>query len=194
LRTLYGVWYAGARDFLVMIKQPSGERTDARNAHNRRAHRPYPQAHMLPIDRQVPPPCACPVYPLLRLYGIEPWTLLRQQAPHDPYSSFAAALSLSLSLSLSLFDFFSVVLAKSQRLRPPWRRASKRFVPDENHRPLASRLELSGAPRKKARRVIGLTGLPSTNLSHVSSSSGTYRESVAAEGLRLLRSSLATDC
>src|SRR5215211_379532 len=69
----------------------------------------------------------------LRLDGVEPRTLLRQQAAHDPYSSFAAAL----------FDF-SVVLPEPAPDLPG--NVPGSVVPEENHGLLASRFELFGAP------------------------------------------------
>ena len=98
------------------------------------------------------------VYPL-RLDGVQPRTLLRKKATHDPYFSFAAAL----------FDF-SVV--PSEPLSDLPGDMPTGVIPGEKQDSLASRFEPLATPRKEPRRVMELTGLPSTNLNHVSSSSG----------------------
>ena len=79
---------------------------------------------------------ALAVYPL-RLYSVEPWALLRQQAAHDPHSAFA------------LLDF-SVVLAEPAPDLPGDVPAG--VVPDEEQNLLSSRFELLQAPLKKLGR------------------------------------------
>src|SRR5215216_4427813 len=105
----------------------------------------------------------------LRLYGVEPRTLLRQQAAHDPYSIAAA-----------LFDF-SVMLPEPAPDHPGDVPAS--VVPDENHGLLASRFELFGTPRKKPRRY-GIHGPPIHESQPRLIKFGQI-ESVTGDGLRL---------
>src|SRR5215204_5105454 len=73
------------------------------------------------------------------LYGVQPRTLLGQQAAYDPNSSFAAAL----------FDL-AVVLAQPAPDLAAYVPAC--VVPDEKQDFLACRFELLAAPRKKLRR------------------------------------------
>jgi hypothetical protein len=86
---------------------------------------------------------ALAVYPL-RLDGVEPRTLLRQQAAHDPYSTAA------------LFDFSVVLAEPAPDLLGD---VPGSVVPDENHYLLSGHFELFDAPRKKARRY-GTDGPP----------------------------------
>src|ERR687897_1176799 len=75
------------------------------------------------------------VYPL-GLYGIEPRTLLGQQAAHDPHSA-PAVLEFSVVRSEPAPDLFGDVPAS--------------VVPDEKQHSLACRLELLATPRKELR-------------------------------------------
>src|SRR5918994_1637638 len=78
---------------------------------------------------------ALAMYPL-RLYGIEPRTLLGQQAAHDPHSALAL-LNFSVVRTEPAPDLFGDVPAG--------------VVPDENQHLLARRLELLATPRKEPR-------------------------------------------
>src|ERR687896_491198 len=78
---------------------------------------------------------ALAVYPL-GLYGIEPRTLLGQQAAHDPHS-FSALLGFSVVPSEPPSDLPGDVPA--------------RVVPDEKQHFLARRLKLLATPRKELR-------------------------------------------
>src|SRR5215207_774116 len=117
-----------------MIKRPSGERRDARNADNRRPGIPCLRVRKLPAIRRVLLPCARRVP--IGLYGIEPLTLLRKKATHDPYSASA------------LFDF-SVV--RSELLSNLPGDMPTGVIPDEKQDSLASRLEPLATPRKEPR-------------------------------------------
>src|SRR5215213_875495 len=118
-----------------MIKRPSGERRDARNADNRRPGIPCLRVRKLPAIRRVLLPCARRVP--IGLYGIEPLTLLRKKATHDPYSASA------------LFDF-SVV--RSELLSNLPGDMPTGVIPDEKQDSLASRFEPLATPRKEPRR------------------------------------------
>jgi hypothetical protein len=78
------------------------------------------------------------VYPF-GLDGVQPRTLLRKKATHDPYSSFAAAL----------FDF-SVV--PSEPLSDLPGDMPTGVIPGEKQDSLASRFEPLATPRKEPRR------------------------------------------
>src|SRR5512132_2649855 len=78
---------------------------------------------------------ALAVYPV-GLYGIEPRTLLRKKAAHDPHSA-PALLDFSVVRSEPAPDLLGDVPA--------------RVVPDEEQHSLARRLELLATPRKEAR-------------------------------------------
>src|SRR5829696_633836 len=162
-----------------MIKRPSGERTDARNADNRRPDRPYPQARRLQATRLARRPCACRVHPL-GLDGVEPRTLLRKKAAHDPHSASA------------LLDF-SVVSSQPAPDLPGDMPA--RVVPDEEQNLLADLFELLQAPLKELGRY-GTDG-PSVNEAQPRIADLRKVESVAGEdGFRSSAGvvSLATDC
>src|SRR5215207_2340868 len=81
---------------------------------------------------------ALAVYPL-RLYGVQPRTLLGQKATHDPHPSFAAAL----------LDF-SVVSSEPAPHLPGDVPGS--VIPDEEQNLLAKSFELLAAPLKKLGR------------------------------------------
>jgi hypothetical protein len=98
---------------------------------------------------------ALAVYPF-GLDGVQPRTLLRKKTTHDPYSASA------------LFDF-SVVRSEPLSYLPGDMPTG--VIPDEKQHSLACRFEPLTTPRNEPRRVMELTGLPSTNLNHVSSSS-----------------------
>src|SRR5215203_5276414 len=76
----------------------------------------------------------------LGLYGVQPRTLLRKKATHDPYSSFAAAL----------LDYSAVVSSEPAPHLPGDVPGS--VVPDEHHNLLADLLELLQAPLKELGR------------------------------------------
>src|SRR5215212_7659907 len=78
---------------------------------------------------------ALAVYPL-GLYSIEPRTLLRKKAAHDPHSA-PALLEFSVVRSEPAPDLFGDVPA--------------RVVPDQKQHSLACRLELLATPRKEPR-------------------------------------------
>src|SRR5215212_166043 len=78
---------------------------------------------------------ALAVYPL-GLYGIEPRTLLRKKAAHDPHS-IAALFDLAVVRSEPAPDLFGYVPAS--------------VVPDQKQHSLARRLELLATPRKEPR-------------------------------------------
>jgi hypothetical protein len=92
----------------------------------------------------------------LGLYGVKPWTPLRQKVAYDPYST-AAVLDLAVMSSQPAPELFGDV--------------PRGIVPDENHN-LLPRASSFSAHHERNRVVMELTGLPSTNLIHVSSSSG----------------------
>src|SRR5829696_3851906 len=124
---------------------------------------------------------ALAVYPL-RLDGVEPRTLLRKKAAHDPHSSFAAAL----------LDF-SVVSSQPAPDLPGDMPA--RVVPDEEQNLLADLFELLQAPLKELGRY-GTDG-PSVNEAQPRIADLRKVESVAGEdGFRSSAGvvSLATDC
>src|SRR3712207_6557453 len=73
----------------------------------------------------------------LGLYGVEPRTLLRKKAAHDPHSA-PALLDFPVVLSEPAPDLFGDVPAC--------------VVPDEKQHSLACRLELLATPRKEPRR------------------------------------------
>ena|SRR5215207_6127845 len=98
---------------------------------------------------------ALAVYPF-GLYGIEPRALLRKKADNDPHSA-PAVLEFSVVRSEPAPELFGDVPA--------------RVVPDEKQHSLACRLESFSQHHERKRIVMELTGLPSTNLNHVSSSS-----------------------
>src|SRR5918995_978894 len=118
-----------------MIRRPSGERRDARNADNQRPGIPCRRARKLPAIRRVLRPCAWRVY-TLGLYGIEPRTLLRKKAAEDPHSAPV------------LFDF-SVV--RSEPAPDLFGDVPARVIPDEKQHSLACSLELLATPRKEQR-------------------------------------------
>src|SRR5215208_5846820 len=91
----------------------------------------------------------------LGLYGVQPRTLLGQQATHDPHSA-SAVLDAAIVLAEPAPHLLGDVPAG--------------VVPDEKQDLLSSRLELLQAPRKKLRRY--RTHRPSTKRSHVSSICG----------------------
>src|SRR5687768_13365938 len=93
----------------------------------------------------------------LGLYGVQPRALLRKEAAHDPHS-LAALLDSAVVFSEPSLDLFGDVPA--------------RLVPDEKKDLLAQSFEFLAAPREELRRVMELTGRPSTNLSHMSPSRG----------------------
>jgi hypothetical protein len=98
------------------------------------------------------------VYPL-GLDGVQPRTLLRKKATHDPYP-FAALLDfLAVMFSEPAPDLTAYVpaLALSQM-------RSRTFLP---------RASSLSQHHERNRVVMALTGRPSTNLIHVWSSSGT---------------------
>src|ERR671912_66638 len=86
-----------------------------------------------PVELHDPP---FPVYPL-GLDGVQPRTLLRKKATHDPHPT-AAVFDLPVVFSEPSPDLLGDVPA--------------RVVPDEHQHFLARRLELFGAPRKEPRR------------------------------------------
>src|ERR671910_341171 len=86
-----------------------------------------------PVELHDPP---FPVYPL-GLDGVQPRTLLRKKATHDPHPT-AAVFDLPVVFSEPSPEFLGDVPA--------------RVVPDEHQHFLARRLELFGAPRKEPRR------------------------------------------
>src|SRR3712207_148166 len=94
------------------------------------------------------------------LYGVQPRALLGQKAADDAYSMSA------------VFDLLVVRAYPGARL---FRCVPAGVVPDQHPNLLTYRSELFGAPRQKASRYGALTGRPSTNLSHIFSSSGTKR-------------------
>jgi hypothetical protein len=95
----------------------------------------------------------------LRLYGIQPRALLGQQAAYNPHS-FSTLLDSAITFAQPASYLAAYVPAS--------------VVPDEEQNLPASRLEhFISQPHSRNRVVMGLTGLPSTNLSHVCSSSGT---------------------
>ena len=107
------------------------------------------------------------VYPL-RLYGIEPRTLLGQQAAHDPHSALAL-LDFSVVLSEPAPDLFGDVPA--------------RVVPDEKQHSLARRLELLATPRKEPRGYV--TDRPPIHEPQPRIVEFWQVEAVAGDGLRL---------
>ena len=96
------------------------------------------------------------VYPLW-LDGVLPRTLLGKQATYDPHS-LAAFLDPTVVFSEPASDLFGDVPAS--------------VVPDEKQNLLAYSLQLLRQLHSRNRVVMALTGLPSTNLSHVSSNCG----------------------
>src|SRR5918995_996308 len=86
-----------------------------------------------PVELHDPP---FPVYPL-GLDGVQPRTLLRKKATHDPHPT-AAVFDLPVVFSEPSPDLLGDVPA--------------RVVPDEHQHFLARRLELFGAPRKEPHR------------------------------------------
>ena len=92
---------------------------------------------------------ALAVYPL-GFYGVKPRTLLGQKAAYDPHST------------ATVFDSAVMLAEPAPNL---FGEMPTGVVPDEQQHLLARRFEL-----EKLRRVMELTGLPSTNLSHVSPS------------------------
>ena len=91
------------------------------------------------------------------LDGVQSRTLLREKATDDPHPTAA------------LLDF-SVVFAQPAPHLPADMPAC--VVRDEKKSLLANSFEPLAAPREKPRGVMELTGLPSTNLIHMSSSRG----------------------
>src|SRR3712207_1229729 len=110
---------------------------------------------------------ALAVYPL-GLYGIEPRTLLGQQAAHDPHSA-PALLDFSVVLSEPAPDLFGDVPA--------------RVVPDEKQHSLARRLELLATPRKEPRGYV--TDRPPIHEPQPRIVEFWQVEAVAGDGLRL---------
>src|SRR5215207_9200710 len=104
------------------------------------------------------------------LYSVEPRTLLRKKATHDPHSSFAAAL----------LDF-SVVSSEPAPDLPGDMPA--RVVPDEEQNLLADLFELLQAPLKELGRY-GTDG-PSVNEAQPRIADLRKVESVAGDGFRL---------
>src|SRR5215218_6030923 len=101
---------------------------------------------------------ALAVYPF-GLDGVKPRTLFRQKAAYDPHSGFAPALFLT------------------SRLCFPSHLLTWRLMCQEALSQMRTNTFLPAAPRfsqhhKRNCVVMLLTGRPSTNLSHVSSSSG----------------------
>src|SRR5688572_1438800 len=119
-----------------MIRRPSGERRDARNADNQRPGIPCLRVRKLPAIRRVLRPLALAVYPF-GLDGVQPRTLLRKKATHDPYSASA------------LLDF-SVVPSEPPSDLPGDMPTG--VIPDEKQHSLASRFEPLATPRKEPRR------------------------------------------
>jgi hypothetical protein len=118
---------------------------------------------------------ALAVYPL-GLYGVKPRAPLGQQATHDPHSASA------------LLDF-SVVPSETTPDLPG--DVPARVVPDEEQALLSGRFELLRAPLEKAGGY-GTHG-PAVDESQPRLVDLWQVESVAADGLRLGGSSLATD-
>jgi hypothetical protein len=121
---------------------------------------------------------ALAVYPL-GLYGVQPRTLLGQKTTDDPHSSFAAAL---LEFSVVSSEPAHDLLGDVPGSVVPEMRSMAFFPAASSFSQLHSRNWV----------VIPLTGFPSTNLSHVSIEFWQIK-SVAGDGLRLLRSSLAIE-
>jgi hypothetical protein len=97
------------------------------------------------------------VYPL-GFYGVKPRALFGKKAAHDPHPLCA------------LLDF---PVMRSEPAPELFGDVPRGVVPDEHHNPLAPRLELLATPPEKLGGVMELTGLPSTNLIHGWSISGT---------------------
>src|SRR5215207_7545166 len=93
------------------------------------------------------------------LDGVQPRTLFRQKAACDPHSSFAAAL-------LNLTIMFSEPSSHLAAYVPG------SVVPDENQHFLEAAASRFSQHHERNCVVMLLTGRPSTNLSHASSSSG----------------------
>ncbi len=95
------------------------------------------------------------------LYGVQPRTLLLgQKAAYDPHSSFAIAL---FDLAVMFAQPASDLAASYVPARVESQMRSRNFLP------AASSFSIH---HERNRVVILLTGRPSTNLSHISSSSG----------------------
>src|SRR5215212_3590257 len=99
------------------------------------------------------------VYPF-GLDGVQPRTLLRKKATHDPYSPSVTPPPLSLTSRLCLPSHCLTSLEICQLALSQVR--SRTLLP------VASSLSQH---HERNRVVMELTGLPSTNLNHVSSSS-----------------------
>src|SRR5919199_229248 len=110
---------------------------------------------------------ALAVYPL-RLYGVQPRTLLRQQATHDPHS-LTALLGSAVVSSEPAPDLPGDMPA--------------RVVPDEDHDLLADLFELLQAPLKELGRY-GTDG-PSINEAQPRIADLRQVESIAGDGFRL---------
>src|SRR5215207_6892890 len=115
------------------------------------------------------------VYPL-GFYGVEPRTLLGQKATHDPHS-------------LSTLLDFPVMLSEPAPDLPGDMPTG--VVPDEDHGLLARCLELFAAPPEELRGYG--THRPTVHEPYPRLVDLGQVEPVAGDGLRLLRSSLATD-
>ena len=93
----------------------------------------------------------------LGLYGVKPRALGGQQARYypNPLAAFLDLAVVGVDPTSHLMAFVPACV-----------------VPDQQQGLFAHSLESLAAPLKKLRGVMALTGLPSTNLSHVCASSG----------------------